>query len=231
MVFDTSKLFGKKGRFRVLQFSDNAVQGVVDLNHPERIMFEYPRAIVHLIEYNRPSCEHIFIIGHGIGTIAEQFPDKQVKTAEISEKIVEISQTFFGYNKDNVMIGDGLRILEGEEPDLYDYIILDAFTEKGTPKHFMSRDFFRTTREKLHSQGAIILNLIGKGTNDEFLKAIHSTLHEEYKYTKTFSFSTGMDHNAKNILMVGSNHPIGFQERKMAGFIEIELEPGHIITE
>lgn len=223
MVYDTSKLFGKKGRFRVLQFSDQSIQGAVELNHPERILFEYPRAVVHLMEYNRPSFEHLFIIGHGIGTLAAYFSDKQVKTAELSEKIVDISKTFFGYRGENVVVGDGLRILECEERDLYDYIILDAFTENGTPGHLLSRSFFRITRDKLNSTGAIILNLIGTGTNDAFLKAVHSTLHEEYTYTKTFSFSSESDHDVKNILMVGSPHPLGFQERNMAGFIAIEF--------
>jgi len=229
MVYDTSKLFGEKGKFRVLQFSDEAVQGAVDLNRPERILFEYPRAVIHLMEYNRPSFEHVFIIGHGIGTIAGHFPDKLVKTAELSEKIVELSKTFFGYRWDNVMIGDGLRLLEREKPNLYDYIILDAFTKDGTPRHFMSRHFFRITRDKLHSEGAVILNLIGRGANDECLRAVHTTLREEYAYTKTFSFSSDKAHDYKNILMIGSSSPIRFQERKMAGFIEIGLEQGHIL--
>lgn len=49
-VMDTQELYGEKGNFRVLQFSNEAIQGAMDLDQPERILFEYPRAIIHLVE-------------------------------------------------------------------------------------------------------------------------------------------------------------------------------------
>ncbi|WP_430092480.1 hypothetical protein [Paenibacillus cisolokensis] len=44
-VYDTAELYGVKGRYRVLEFSDQAVQGAMDLDDPARIVLEYPRAI------------------------------------------------------------------------------------------------------------------------------------------------------------------------------------------
>jgi spermidine synthase len=142
-VYDTSELYGEKGKFRIIQFSNEAVQGALDLNNPERIVFEYPRAIIHLMEFNDPSFEDVFVIGHGIGTIAGHFSEmKRFKVAELDDKIVELSKRYFGYRQDNVIIGDGRHILRSEEPHTYDYIILDAFTDKGTPRHLTSKKFF-----------------------------------------------------------------------------------------
>jgi spermidine synthase len=230
-VYDTPELYGEKGNFRVLEFSNKAIQGAMDLNHPERILFEYPRAIIHLMDFNTPSFEDVFVIGHGIGTIAGHYSEKRFKVAELDDKVVELSKRFFGYRKDNVIVGDGRLILGSEEPLAYDFIILDAFTEKGTPLHLTSREFFRITREKLDSQGSIIMNLMGKGENDQLLNAIHTTLSEEYAYIKSFALPSEGAADILNIIIMGRNKPIGFQARHMAGFTEIELGQGYIIRD
>lgn len=230
-VYETPELFGEKGKFRVLEFSNEAIQGAIDLNNPERILIEYPRAIIHLMEFNEPSFEDVFVIGHGIGTIAGHFSEKRFKVAELDDKIVELSKRYFGYRKDNVIVGDGRHILGSEEPHAYDYIILDAFTDKGTPWHLTSNEFFRITRDKLDSRGSIIMNLMGKGKNDKLISAIHTTLSEEYAYTKSFSLPSEGLNDMQNIIIIGRDKPIGFQERNMAGFIEIELSHGHIIMD
>jgi spermidine synthase len=231
-VYDTTELYGEKGKFRVLQFSNEAIQGALDLNHPKRIVFEYPRAMVHLMEFNEPFFEDVFVIGHGIGTIAGHFPEKRFKVAELDAEVVELSKRCFGYNRDNVIVGDGRSILEGEEPHAYDYIILDAFTENGTPRHLTSSEFFKLTRSKLNSRGAMLMNLIGKGDNDGLINAIHTTLGEEYAYIKSFSLpSEGPAPGIQNIIIIGRNIPIRFQARHMAGFKEIQLGQGHIILD
>lgn len=129
--------------FKEFSFSNEAIQGAMDLNNPERILFEYPRAIIHLMKFNDPSFEDVFVIGHGIGTIAGHFSEKRFKVAELDDKIVELSKRYFGYRKDNVIVGDGRHILGSEETHAYDYIILDALTDKGTPRHLTSKEFFR----------------------------------------------------------------------------------------
>jgi spermidine synthase len=230
-VFDTAELYGEKGKFRVMQFSKKAIQGALDLNNPQRIMFEYPRAIIHLMEFNNPSFEDVFVIGHGIGTIAGHFSDKRFKVAELDEKVVELSKRFFGYRRDDVIIGDGRHILESEKPHSYDYIVLDAFTEKGTPRHLTSKEFFRMTRNKLDSQGSIIMNLIGRGGNDKLINAIHKTLSDEYAYTKSFFLPSEGVTDIQNFILIGKNKPIRAQARLMAGFTEIELGQGHIIMD
>lgn len=230
-VYDTTELYGEKGRFRVLEFSNSAIQGAMDLNNPTRILFEYPRAIIHVIDYNIPDLENAFIIGHGIGTIAGYYAEKQCRVAELDLTVVEVSKKFFGYRWDNVSIGDGRQILADEVRYAYDAIVLDAFTEKGTPMHLISKPFFEMCRHKLDSSGLIIMNLFGKGENDQLMNAIHSTLSGEFAYTKVFSLPSEEVADFQNIILVGRNKPIGFQARHMAGFMEIELEQGYVIQD
>ncbi|ULO06786.1 fused MFS/spermidine synthase [Paenibacillus sp. 19GGS1-52] len=228
-VYDTTELYGEKGKFRVMEFSNKAIQGALDLNHPKRIVFEYPRAMIHLMEVNEPYFEDVFVIGHGIGTIAGYFAEKRFKIAELDAEVVELSRTCFGYNQDNVIIGDGRTILEGEERSTYDFIILDAFTAAGTPRHLTTSEFFSTTYSKLNSHGSIIINLMGKVEHDPLVNAIHTTLSEQYPYVKSFALPAEGAADIQNIIIIGRKRPIQFQARQMAGFTEINLGQGHMI--
>ena len=230
-VYETTELYGEKGHFRVLQFSNEAIQGAMDLNDPERIVFEYPRAIIHLMTFNNHSFEDVFVIGHGIGTIPGHFSDKRFTIAELDGSVVEVSKTYFSYRKDNVIVGDGRLLLSNEEPHTYDYLVLDAFTNKGTPRHLISKQFFQIAKSKLESQGSIIMNLMGKGENDKLINAIHRTLSEEFAYTKSFSLRSERATDIQNVIIMGRNKPIGFQLRHMAGFTEFEPGQGHIIMD
>jgi spermidine synthase len=234
LVYDTTELYGETGRFRVLEFANEAIQGAIDLDDPKRIIFEYPRAIIHLMEWNAPGFGHAFLIGHGIGTIAGHYRagEKRFKTAEVDGTVVELSRRWFGYTGDNVAVGDGRGLLEQEPEAAYDYVILDAFTAAGTPRHLVSREFFRMVREKLHDRGAVIMNLIGKGGQDPLVNAVHTTLGEEYAHTKAFALPAAGNRDTRNFLIMAQNHrPVEFQGRKMAGFTEIVPGAGYVIRD
>lgn len=203
----------------------------MDLDHPRRVIFEYPRAMIHLMEAGNPYFEHVFLIGHGIGTIAGYFAEKQFTVAEVNTKVVEYSRTRFGYTQDNILIGDGRSLLEAAPDQGHDYILLDAFTAAGTPPHFTTLEFFRLTRAKLNRHGQIIMNLMGRSGNDRFISAIHTTLREVYPYTRSFALPAEGAADLRNIILVGSNRPIPCQSRHMAGFREITPGPGYVIRD
>ncbi|MFH5182365.1 spermidine synthase [Paenibacillus sp. TAB 01] len=230
-VYDTEELYGEKGNFRILKFSDNAVQGAMDLNDPRRVVFEYPRAIIHLMEHNNPDFERGFIIGHGIGTIARYFSRKWITAAELNEAVAAYSRDFFGYTGDNVIVGDGREVLSREKAAVHDYIFVDAFTEKGTPLHLISKQFFLMAKEKLQPEGYLFLNLMGRGEQDSRIGAIHTTLTEVYRYTKAFALPQGSVHDVKNMILAAGNRPIAFQARQLAGFIEVEPAQGYVLTD
>lgn len=121
------------------------------------------------------------------------------------------------------MIGDGRQILEGEDPQVYDYIILDAFTAAGTPRHLISREFFSITRSKLNTSGYILMNLMGKGEHDPLINAIYTTLAEEYAYIRAFSLPSEGAADIKISLWLAaapyplSSPPFGWLQRNTAG--------------
>lgn len=228
-VYETAQLYGQNGRFRLLQFSESAVQGAMDLERPERILFEYPQAIIHLMKQHLPNFNTAFMIGLGIGTIPRHFPDRTFKVAELDEEVARISRAYFAYTADNVEIGDGRRLLQAEPPGSLDFVLVDAFTPAGTPRHLTSAEFFRMAMTKLSPRGAIILNLAGKETNDRHINAIHTTLSGIFAHTAAFVLpSPGRQ---CNIILAAAQEPIARQIKQMAGFREIALEEGHCVRD
>ncbi|SEM63472.1 spermidine synthase [Paenibacillus sp. OV219] len=230
-VCDTNELGGERGSFRVLQFAENAMQGAMDLDNPDRIVFEYPRVMIHLMQCNNPSYGNVYLIGHGIGTIARSCPGIRFVTAELDKQVVQLSRDLFGCRDDHVRIGDGRAILEEQTSHTFDYVLLDAFTAKGTPRHLTSRSFFELTAAKLTEDGAVILNMMGKGGQDTITAAVHSTLQTVFAHTRVFSLPSLSKSELRNIIIIGSERPIRFQESKMVGFVPITLEQGYLIED
>lgn len=233
-VYDTNELYGQKGRFRVLQFAGDAVQGAIDLDDPARIVLEYPRAIVHLMEHNNPAFERAFMIGLGIGTIPGRFAHKRFTVAELDDKVVDLCRTHFGYAADNVIVGDGRAVLAEQPAHRFDYVVVDAFTERGTPVHLVSAAFFGLVREKLHPRGMVVLNLIGRGHRDPLIGAVHTTLGRSFAYTRAWALSAGGavgSSGVQNVLLAGSERPIDFRLRQMAGFQPFAPGEGFMIVD
>ncbi|WP_438446129.1 spermidine synthase [Gorillibacterium sp. sgz5001074] len=232
-VYDTDEHEGERGRFRVLQFSDEAVQGVMDLTRPDRILFEYPRAMIHLIEHNHGPLREIFIVGHGIGSLARHYEGQpgSVTVAELDPEVDRVSRQYFGYSGNNVVIGDGRRILERTRQERFDCILLDAFTSSGTPRQLLSLEFFGLVRSKLDPQGSVILNLMGRSEHDPVVNAVSSTLQEEFAFCSAFALPGKGAAGKQSILLAAANRPLVYQSRHMAGFMEIAPGAGYIITD
>ncbi|AIQ63632.1 spermidine synthase [Paenibacillus stellifer] len=231
VVADTDELYGEKGRFRVLQFSEELVQGALDLDRPDRIVFEYPRAILHLMEWNHPGYEDVFIIGHGIGTLSGAISGKNVTTAELSQAVADLSRIYFGSTEGRIAIGDGRRLLEREDDGSFDHIVLDAFSGSGTPPHLISRGMFALAAKKLNNRGMLIMNAAGRGKNDRLIRSVHSTLASVFPHSLAFILPSPDPAAPKNVILAGARKPIVFKTRLMAGFTEIVLPPGELIRD
>jgi spermidine synthase len=230
-VFETTRLYGELGKFRCLQFADDAVQGAIDLKNPKRIVLEYQNAIIQLMTLINSEFDRAFVIGHGIGTIAGYYADKKIKVAEIDSKVVELSRRLFDYRLDNVVVGDGRDILKDERSDSYDYLVVDAFTPKGTPLRLTTLAFFEMTIEKLNSNGTLLMNVFGKPNNDRLINAIYTTLREIYPCAKVYSLPAKDDSEVRNMILIASKKPIVLPGKIKAGLSEIELDDGHLLLD
>lgn len=218
-VVETGELFGETGRFRCLKFADDAVQGAIDLRRPERVALPYQRAVVGLMERCGESFRRAFVIGHGTGAIAKRFADRDVVAAELDPLVVEASRTYFGYERDNVKIGDGRELLSREADGAYDFIVVDAFTSEGTPRSLTTRAFFEMAAAKLGGNGALLFNLFGRTRGDKRAGAVYAALRAAFPHTASYG-------DAGNLLLFGSFREIPRRDQAIEGFAPVDLEPG-----
>lgn len=202
-VVEQNEFEGVQGKYRLLQFNFDTVQGVMNIEKPKDLVSLYCRITVDLIEHYAANFINGFIIGHGIGTISSYYSDKHIVTAEIDPLVVEVSKKYFGHTCKNVKIGDGLEILETLEDKSQDVIFLDAYSDSGVPHHLTSSEFFSATNQKLSEDGILIMNYIGKVKNDKIFHMLYSNISESYPYVRLF-VSNPKKKSKQNIILLAS---------------------------
>lgn len=220
-VYDTDEVYEEKGNFRVLEFGNDAVQGVLDLNNPQRIVFEYPRAILHLMEINNPAYEDVFLVGHGIGTLSSALSDKQLVISEIDQQVAYLSTQYFGYSGPHISIEDGYVLLKQMTDDRFDYIVVDAFHEGGIPEQLTSRAFFETVRDKLDTKGHILMNVIGRGAHDPYVEYVYRSLASIFPVVDLFTLDAKDSGRTKNMILVGGFHALRYQQKELGQFHKV----------
>ncbi|MCH6264308.1 spermidine synthase [Neobacillus citreus] len=204
-VTERGEYEGMRGKFRMLQSSSNASQGIMNLEQQNNLVVSYIRITVDLINHYLPDFKKGFIIGHGIGTVSSFYSEKYMVTAEIDPVVVEVSKKYFGHSGHNVEIGDGQVLLKKQEAHSQDIIFLDAFNSDDVPTHLTTEEFFTLTDEKLSDTGILIMNYIGKLKHDKFLHTLYSTISKIYPCVKVFA-PNPKKISKQNILFVASRN-------------------------
>ena len=115
------------------------------------------------VAYRHPP-ERVLVIGLGIGIVPRQFAAEGVRVdvVEINPEVEAIAREFFDFDPAGVDIhpGDGRRFLLTSK-ETYDAVILDAFVGDSVPVHLMTRECFRSVRERLAPDGLLVINCFG----------------------------------------------------------------------
>lgn len=219
-VMERNRYEGKKGRFRLLQFSSDAIQGILNLEQPKCLVASYSRITVDLINHYASDFNNGFIIGHGIGTVSTYYSNKNVLTAEIDPLVVEVSRKYFGYTGRNVEVGDGQAILKTQKERSQDMIFLDAYSSSEIPNHLTTKEFFTLTNEKLSDTGILILNYIGRIKDDTQLHKLYASISEIFPCVKVFATNPKIMLN-QNIFFIASKRILDDYSPREAAPIEI----------
>lgn len=221
---------GKSGTFRFLQFDKGGYQGGLNMSDPDQVLFSYARAILEIVNKLHPSSENIFMIGHGVGTLTQKlsFSGKAIEVAELDEKVLSVSRKYFGYTGDEVRIGDGRILLRNKDSDSLDVIILDAYSGGTIPFHLTTQEFFRITRQKLRTDGIVVMNVIGKPTGDKLVQSLYGTIASIYENVKVYATSPGLE-SKQNLIFVASTKKLS--TISIENGQEISMIPGEIITD
>ncbi len=156
-----------------------AIQGGM-WKKPRTSVFEYVQEIGGALRANLsfPDAK-VLLIGLGAGLIPRELEPGSVTTVEVDSVILETARDCFTFDSDlyPVIIGDGRSCLHESETE-YDAIVLDAYGGGNHPFHLLTREFFELARNRLRSDGFLLVNFQGflRGDGALFARCLEKTL-------------------------------------------------------
>ena len=108
------------------------------------------------------------VIGLGAGCLAVYGDEGDYfRFYEINPIVVRLSREYFHYLEDSharidVIVGDGRLSLEREDPQRFDVLVVDAFSEGSIPVHMLVREAFEQYFRHLQPEGVLALHISNK---------------------------------------------------------------------
>jgi spermidine synthase len=109
---------------------------------------------------------HVLVLGLGGGAIpfylARFLPDATIDSVELDPGVIDAAKKYFGLRETerfHLIAGDG-RVYLNRHRDLYDIIVLDAFSGSYIPFHMMTKEFYQLIRVHLAPHGVVAVNII-----------------------------------------------------------------------
>ncbi|MGZ3460294.1 MAG: spermidine synthase [Archangium sp.] len=107
----------------------------------------------------------VLVVGLGGGAfpmlLHRLLPRMRVDVVELNPVVVDVARRFFGVHEGprlQLHVEDGARFMTRQGPR-YDLILLDAFSDSGTPDHLKDSLFFEDVRRRLAPGGVVVLNI------------------------------------------------------------------------
>jgi spermidine synthase len=145
-------------------------QSCLSLDQPQRLQFEYTRAMVAATVLWQPQPRRLLVIGLGGGSIpmalAALLPDAHIDTVEIDPAVIGVAQRFFAFTPGprlRAFARDGRDFVSAARArgDRYDAVLLDAFDQNGIPPALFTVAFLDEIRQVLTDEGALLANTFG----------------------------------------------------------------------
>lgn len=153
----------------MLRFDRFDFQGVIDLEKPNVVLFDYMRLQLLGFLWNAQP-ERILIVGLRAGILPKVFhylsPNTFIDIVEIDSAIVDLTRKYFSFQENHfvkVYIEDGRHFLERQRSNQYDLIFIDAFTVNHRIPHTLrTLECLGEYLRLLKSTGLVLANLISE---------------------------------------------------------------------
>jgi spermidine synthase len=168
--------------------------------------FPYAKKMVELT--GNPAGKKVLIIGgagHSIAHGLERL-GAQVTEVEIDPFVVQLSDTYFGAIKGQVVVEDGRTYVDQAADNQFDYVMLDAFNGVNyIPPQLTTREFFESVRRILKPDGRLFMNLIAipSGPRSDSFRSLSSTISAVFKDVRS---SQTDGETIRNIMVVASQN-------------------------
>lgn len=175
---------------RWLHFNNGAVETVMSLDDPNRLVLDYVRAMMAVLVFV-PHTKNMLNLGLGGGAIHRfcnrYLPETRILTIEADPLIVDLCSRYF-YLQDRmneIVVVDAIDFLENlhrsntsQTPTSFDAILVDLFAEDGVANCLLDPDFYPLVKSSLDRNGVIIFNFIFRNETD--LENVFAHIWKEY---------------------------------------------------
>ncbi|HZH78901.1 MAG TPA: fused MFS/spermidine synthase [Archangium sp.] len=198
-----------EGDERTLRFDhpDGNRQSAMLKSNPRAVLSSYVRVATAGLAFTEGRSRAL-VVGLGGGAfpllLHRCLPRTVVDVVEINPVVVDVAQRFFGVRETerfHITVEDGAEFMAREGPS-YDFIFLDAFSDKGIPDHLKKLAFFEDVLRRLSPGGAVVLNIaLGIRERKKRLRDTFIQVFEECARLRGPSDSA-------NLLLVGTPGPL-----------------------
>ncbi len=152
---------------RSLYFASDNKQSSMQLYSPLYLCLSYTRAMMTPLLFRDPP-ENVLLVGLGGGSLAKylhhKFPECHIDIVEQRQKVYQLAVEHFHLPQSSrlsIHIEDIYKFLDRhkESQHHYDYILIDAFCEKGLASSVTSTEFIPQIFNQLNHQGILSINL------------------------------------------------------------------------
>ncbi len=195
----------QSGSLRMLRFDMLDIQGVIHLENPYIVLFDYMRLQLLCLLWNSEP-ERILIIGLGAGILPKVFhylsENTWIDVVEIDSDVVDFARKYFDLKEHSyirVFNEDGRYFIERQPSNQYDVIIIDVFTVSSHIPHTLRTveclgEYLRI----LKSTGLVLANFVYEQESRYRQTYVHALFKHIYRgITKDNYILIGLNKQAK----------------------------------
>ena len=141
------------------------IQSCMSLENPKTAsLFHYPQIFLGSL-FLKENPEKILMIGLGGATVAKALnilvPNARLDIVEINPAIPPIVADYFEFgetHKNHIFVADGFEFVKNSPANIYDIVLLDAFTQDYIPPSFLTDEFMQNVKKVMTKDGVVVIN-------------------------------------------------------------------------
>lgn len=202
-------------------------QGGIFLDGDDDLVLDYQK-FFRISHHYHPKAHSLLVLGGGVFTYPRDFlkrtPSGRVDVVEIDPLFITLAKEKFGLVPDPrlTIYNEDARTFVGNSKDLYDVIVVDAFSAPGSvPYQLTTVEFVSSLNRHLGNDGLVIVNLISAivGPRGDFLRSLAATYAEIFPEVKVFQLDPAIQPKILQTLFI-----IASQERLDPSFTNEDPE-------
>lgn len=187
------------GRPARVLYSGNrqAAQSGVATDEKPDLLFDYNQRMFELVTNLPP--KRLLLIGGGVCTLPvallAALPDIQIDVVELDDGLTQLAHRFFGLQETprlRIFHTDGRTFLN-EHADIYDIILVDAFTHTKIPRDLKTLEAVQAFCSHLRPEGIVAMNVISgyHGVSSHVLRELYAAFCQVFANIDIFLASRG----------------------------------------